>query len=131
MSRFYELPVKQVRQETADSISIEFDVPEEHKSTFQYLSGQYLTLKVNVNGEQVRRPYSLCSSPVVDDAPKVTSKRVDGGKVSNFLNDNLKTGDTLEVFPPRFWYYSALLANEDRPEGRAHEHGLPFLWKPG
>ena len=114
MSRFYELPVKQVRQETPDSISIEFDVPEEYKSTFQYLSGQYLTLKVDVNGEQVRRPYSLCSSPVVDDAPKVTSKRVDGGKVSNFLNDNLKTGDTLEVFPPMGKFTTEFNANNQR-----------------
>lgn len=100
MAKFYPLPVKKVRQETPDSISIEFDVPEEYQSTFQYYSGQYLTLKVNVGDEEVRRPYSLCSSPVVDGAPKVTSKRVEGGKVSNHLNDNLKAGDVMEVFPP-------------------------------
>lgn len=100
MAQFYNLPVKQVRQETPDAISIEFEVPEEYKSIFQYRSGQYLTLKTTVNGEELRRPYSVCSSPVVDDNPKVTSKRVEDGRVSNHLNDNLKTGDTLEVFPP-------------------------------
>lgn len=100
MAKFYNLPVRQVKQETPDAISIEFEVPEAYESVFQYRAGQYLTLKVNVNGEEVRRPYSVCSSPVVDKFPKVTSKRVEGGKVSNHLNDNLKNGDTLEVFPP-------------------------------
>ena len=100
MAQFYSLPVRQVKQETPDAISIEFEVPEAYKDVFKYRAGQYLTLKVDVNGESLRRPYSLCSSPVTDDHPKVTSKRVEGGKVSNHLNDNLKTGDTLEVFPP-------------------------------
>ncbi len=114
MAKFYNLPVKQVREETPDAISIEFEVPEEYKSIFQYQSGQYLTLKTTVNGEELRRPYSLCSSPVVDDNPKVTSKRVEDGRVSNHLNDHLKSGDTLEVFPPMGKFTADFDSNNQR-----------------
>lgn len=100
MVQFYNLKVKEVRQETHDAISITFDVPENLESVFQYKAGQFLTLRVDVNGEKVRRPYSLCSSPALGEDPKVTSKRVEGGILSNHLNDNLKEGDEIEVFPP-------------------------------
>ncbi len=100
MVQFYNLKVKEVKQETHDAISITFDVPENLKSTFQYKAGQFLTLRVNVYGDQVRRPYSLCSSPSLGEDPKVTSKRVEGGILSNYLNDHLKEGDEIEVFPP-------------------------------
>ena len=100
MVQFYNLKVKEIKQETPDAISITFDVPDDLKSTFKYKAGQFLTLRVNVYGEQVRRPYSLCSSPALNEDPKVTTKRVEGGVLSNYLNDHLKEGDEIEVFPP-------------------------------
>ena len=62
--QFYPLMVKNVQQETADAVSVTFEVPEELKDTFQYEQGQYLTLKFNIKGKEVRRAYSMCSSPL-------------------------------------------------------------------
>lgn len=100
MATFYPLKVKEAIKETDDAISIKFDVPEDLKDKFEYKHGQYLTLKVEVDGESARRAYSLCSSPVNDADPMVTSKRVKDGLVSNYLNDQISEGDTIEVFPP-------------------------------
>lgn len=100
MSKFYPLKVKDTKKETRDAISIRFDIPEELKEYFQYKHGQYLTLKLNIRGKEYRRAYSLCSSPALDEDQVVTSKRVQGGVVSNYLNDHLEPGDELEVFPP-------------------------------
>ncbi len=114
MVQFYNLKVKAVQQETPDAISITFDVPDDLKPKFQYKAGQFLTLRVNVYGEQVRRPYSLCSSPSWNEAPKVTSKRVEGGVLSNHLNDHLKDGDEIEVFPPMGKFTTEFDANNQR-----------------
>lgn len=100
MANFYTLKVKEVKKETKDAVSITFDVPEDLKDKFAYKPGQYLTLKIDIDGETYRRPYSLCSSPAVDNDLKVTSKRVEGGVISNYLNDNIKEGDEIDVFPP-------------------------------
>ena len=69
------------------------------KAQFQYKQGQHLTLKAIINGEDVRRSYSLCSSPL-DNQWKVAVKRIAGGVFSNFVNNELKEGDTLELMPP-------------------------------
>lgn len=100
MSTFYSLKVLQVQEETKDAVSVSFDVPYELYETFNYKAGQYLTLKFNLNGEEVRRSYSLCSSPALEEPLRVGVKRVKNGLVSNHINDNIKAGDTVEVMPP-------------------------------
>ncbi len=96
-TRCYDLQVKKIVKETEDAISIYFDHPQEK---INYQSGQFLTVVLNLNGEIVRRSYSLCTSPSVDSDLAVTVKRVEGGLVSNHLNENLKEGDTLEMMEP-------------------------------
>jgi ring-1,2-phenylacetyl-CoA epoxidase subunit PaaE len=96
--RYYDLKVKQVIQETRDTISIVFEQPATGK--IPYKSGQFLTLLANVKGKEVRRAYSLCSSPFVDDDLAVSVKRVEAGLMSNFLPDSLKVGQTVKVMEP-------------------------------
>ena len=81
MANFHALRVKEVRRETPDTVSVSIDVPEHMKALFSYKQGQYLTFKKQLNGEEVRRSYSLCSSPVVDDDWRVAIKKVRGWKV--------------------------------------------------
>ena len=95
--KFHPLNVKQIVRETSSAITIHFQKP---SAEFDYTSGQYLTLKLEVNGESLRRAYSLCSSPVTDADLAVTVKRVEDGRVSNWLNTQLREGQTLEVMPP-------------------------------
>lgn len=97
---FHRLKVVQVKRETPDAVSIALEVPPELKNEFVYESGQYLTFRIFVQGTEHRRAYSMSSSPVEDEHLQVTSKRVAGGVVSNWLNDNVKDGDELEVMPP-------------------------------
>lgn len=96
---FHPLTVKEVKRETADCISVLFDVPESLKSVFQFNQGQSLTLRTNINGEEVRRNYSICSSPL-ENKLQVAIKKVEGGIFSSFANEQLKKGDVLEVMPP-------------------------------
>lgn len=110
--RYYDLPVKKIVQETKDAITIVFDHPA--KDTIQYKSGQFLTLIVPVNGKEVRRAYSLCTSPFVDLDLAVTVKRVDKGLMSNWLADNLKVGDKLKVMEPMGQFTSEYKADNKR-----------------
>jgi ring-1,2-phenylacetyl-CoA epoxidase subunit PaaE len=95
--KYYDLKVKDVVQETRDTISIVFEPPD---PPFSYKSGQFLTLILPVNGKEVRRAYSLCSSPYVDKDLAVTVKRVEAGLMSNWLADYLKVGSTVKVMEP-------------------------------
>lgn len=108
MSKFHTLKIASVRNETPDSISIGFEIPAELKAEFQYKHGQYLTLRAEVQGEDIRRAYSLCSSPQADTLPEVTVKRVTDGKMSNYLNDWAQVGNTLEVMPPQGRFFAEL-----------------------
>ena len=93
----YFLQVKDVVQETSDAITIEFWHPLAEQ--IKYKAGQFLTLIVPADeGKKVRRSYSMSSSPHADTAVAVTVKRVEGGLVSNYLCDNIKTGDFIEAF---------------------------------
>src|SRR5579862_5935706 len=92
---YHELTVKDVIQETKESISLMFEQPASGK--LNYKSGQFLTLITNVQGKEVRRAYSLCSSPFLDDHLAVMVKRVDNGLMSNWLPDHLKKGDKIKV----------------------------------
>ncbi len=99
MARFHTLRIEEVREETDDCKSIAFEVPQELKESFQYKPGQYLTLKAKINGEEVRRSYSLCSSPLENEL-RVAVKKLEGGRFSTFANDVLKSGDVLETMAP-------------------------------
>ncbi|MCC7303600.1 MAG: 2Fe-2S iron-sulfur cluster binding domain-containing protein [Bacteroidia bacterium] len=108
MAAFNKLRVTDIRQETKDCVSVAVEVPAGLKDQYRYIQGQYLTLKLNVNGEEIRRSYSICSSPVADSELRIAVKRVKGGKVSNYLNDHLKKGDELEVMTPMGSFYTPL-----------------------
>lgn len=106
-TNFYPLQVAAVLPETDTAVQVVFDVPAELKEKFQFIQGQYLTLKQTINGEDVRRSYSLCSS-VGEDKLRVGIKKIDGGVFSTFANEELKAGDTLEVMPPQGSFYTDL-----------------------
>lgn len=96
---FNKLIVKEIKKETNDTVSVAFEIPNVLKSDFSYLSGQYVTIKSIIGEEDVRRAYSLCSAPFEDDF-RIGVKKVITGKMSTFLNENLKVGDELEVMSP-------------------------------
>ena len=99
MSKFYPLTVAKVKHETRDAIAVTFAVPPELKSTFAYQQGQHLTLRALIDGEDVRRSYSICSA-VQDEQLRVAIKRTPGGLFSSWANEHLQPGATLEVMPP-------------------------------
>jgi len=94
--RFHRLAVNELRRETADAISMTFSIPQELSGDYNFLPGQYLTLRTTMDGEEVRRSYSICSGP--DDGElRIAVKKVDGGAFSNWAADELKSGDELDV----------------------------------
>ena len=100
-SRSVMLTVSAVVEETADTRSIVFAVPDDLRDKFAYRPGQFLTLRIpSERTGSVARCYSLASSPFSDDAPKVTVKRTSDGYGSNWLCDNVAAGQTIEVLPP-------------------------------
>ncbi len=99
MAKFHTLQVKDIYKDTDDCSVIEFDVPEDLKETFKFKSGQYLTLRTTINDEDIRRSYSLCSSPL-DNEWKVAVKQIPEGKFSTFVNQTLQKGDSLQVMKP-------------------------------
>jgi len=100
MSDFHTLSISEINQETPNAVSIRFIVPEALADTFQFKAGQYLTIKHLLDGKEVRRAYSICSSPN-SKTLKVSVKKVDKGAFSIFANTSLKVGDELEVMPPQ------------------------------
>jgi ring-1,2-phenylacetyl-CoA epoxidase subunit PaaE len=101
MSQFHKLKVKDIVNETKDTVSVSFDLSSDITNKFKFKSGQYLTLKCEVNGEECRRSYSICSSPNNDEPLTVAVKKVPNGKVSNFINNDLSVGDEIEVMEPQ------------------------------
>ena len=108
---FHKLKVSKIVKETEDTVSVSFDVPELITSTFQFTQGQYLTLKFNFDGQEIRRAYSLCSSPV-DYEWTVAVKRVPKGKISNHIFSTLKVGDIVDVMPPQGRFFTSLTADQ-------------------
>lgn len=98
-AHFYPLTISDVRRETADAISLAFALPSAMAETFCYTPGQYLTLRATIAGEEVRRPYSICTAPAQHDL-RVCIKRVPGGAFSAWAHETLRVGDTLAVMPP-------------------------------
>ena len=99
MARFHHLKVIAIQKETEKAVSITFDVPDDLKDTFAFKAGQYITLKTEIDGEEIRRDYSLCTNPA-NGILKVVVKEVSGGQFSSFANNRLKVGDRIEVGPP-------------------------------
>lgn len=110
MSRFHRLKVIEINRETADCVSVVFEVPNSEKGEFNYIQGQYLTVKIKSNGEELRRSYSLCSSPIADSELRIAVKKVKGGRASVFINEILKVGDEMEVMKPMGNFHSQLNA---------------------
>lgn len=104
---FHKLTVKEIRQETPECVSVLFDVPAALSSQFNFSQGQSLTMRAMLNGEEVRRTYSICSSPL-EKQLKVAIKKVEGGLFSGYANSLLKKGDVLEVMPPVGKFYTHL-----------------------
>jgi len=98
MSTYYYLKVKELIKETEEAVTLVFEKPE--KGKLNYKPGQFLTLILTIENEKIRRSYSLCTAPGVDDCPAVTVKRVINGKVSNYLCNTIKVGDVIEVMQP-------------------------------
>ncbi|PCI11794.1 MAG: flavodoxin reductase [Flavobacteriaceae bacterium] len=99
MSQFHKLTIKEIIKETANAVSITFDVPEKLKEEFQFIAGQYITIKKEINGKEVRRAYSICSDPNTGIL-KVAVKAVEGGTFSIYATKSLHVGDKLEVSKP-------------------------------
>ena len=110
-SKYRELTIRSIVKETAEAITITFETPAEG---LPYAAGQFLTLILDVDNEEVRRSYSLCTAPAVDPHPAVTVKRVASGKVSNHLNDTLKPGDTIRVAEPAGTFTTEIKASNQR-----------------
>lgn len=97
--KFHPLTIKDIRQETADCISVAFHIPEALQEEYQYTPGQYITFKHNIEGEEVRRSYSLCSSPFENDF-RVAIKKVEKGLFSTYASTHFREGDTLDIMTP-------------------------------
>src|SRR5215471_8484484 len=97
--RFHTLTISDIRRETADAVSLAFSVPAELQSAYRYKPGQYLTLRAVIDGEDVRRSYSICSG--LDDGElRVVIKRLAGGAFSGWAIERLRAGDDLDVMTP-------------------------------
>lgn len=107
MADFHPLTVKHIKPLTPDAVAITFSIPKELIQTFDFTPGQYITIKTQIKGKDLRRAYSICSSPR-SDCFTIGVKKVDKGGFSDFAHTQLAVGDTLEVMPPegRFTFQS-------------------------
>ena len=96
-NQYSALKIREIVKETADTVTLYFEQPEPF---LEYKAGQYITVILDINGKEERRSYSLCTSPYVDAYPGITVKRVKGGLVSNYLNDNMRPGKTIDIMKP-------------------------------
>lgn len=114
MSKFHPLTVAKVKHETRDAIAVTFDVPPHLQDAFKYQQGQHLTLRAMIDGEDVRRSYSICSA-VQDNRLRVAIKRVNGGLFSTWANECIRPGVTIDVMPPEGRFNLPL-----EPDSRRH-----------
>ncbi|MFN0216747.1 MAG: FAD-binding oxidoreductase [Saprospiraceae bacterium] len=108
---FFELKIKSKTAETADTTTIELEIPDELRDLFSYKQGQYITIRLHIKGQELRRSYSMSSSPL-ENRLAVTVKKVAGGKASTYLHDQAQVGDTLEIAAPAGRFYSELNADK-------------------
>ena len=99
MSSFYKLSIKEIIKETADAVSILFNVPEELQSNYSFVAGQYVNVKVTLDGQEIRRAYSICSAPKSGEL-RIAVKSVKNGFFSKFANEKLSIGNVIEVGTP-------------------------------
>lgn len=115
MARFHSLKIKDIRRETSDAVSVAFDIPPQQQPEYLFKQGQYVTLKLKIDGEELRRSYSICSSPYnADKELRVAIKEVEGGKMSTYINRKAKIGDTIEVMTPMGTFTTALSGGKSR-----------------
>jgi ring-1,2-phenylacetyl-CoA epoxidase subunit PaaE len=110
---FHKLIIKDVRKETPECISVAFEVPEELRSIFQFRQGQNITVRQFLNNEELRRSYSICSSPM-DNELRIAIKHAEGGVFSSWANQNLVRGQALDVLPPTGTFYTELEPDKKR-----------------
>ena len=124
MTNFYSLTVKEVKRETAESVSILFDVPVDLESKFVFIQGQYITLRTEIHGEDLRRSYSICSCPYGKEL-RVAVKQIPDGKFSTYLNTTLKVSDKIDVMPPLGNFFTEIdLHNEKNYAAFASGSGI-------
>ncbi|WP_162127278.1 1,2-phenylacetyl-CoA epoxidase subunit PaaE [Flavobacterium phycosphaerae] len=105
MAKFHSIKVADIYKETKDCSVITFDIPKELQAEFQYKQGQHLTMRATIDGNEVRRNYSLCSCSM-DNKWQVAVKKINGGLFSTFVNDTLKKGDSLDIIPPHGTFFT-------------------------
>jgi ring-1,2-phenylacetyl-CoA epoxidase subunit PaaE len=113
MPSFKKLSIKEVKRETKDAVSILFNIPEEFKTHYTFIAGQYVNLKLTLDGKEIRRAYSICAAPF-ENKLKIAIKKINGGLFSTFANDVLKIGDKLNVMPPTGNFITKY--NEQQPQ---------------
>ena len=115
---FHPLRVRQVLPDTAEAVVVAFDVPDELREVFSFTQGQYLTLRTDIDGVDLRRSYSICAG--VDDGElRVGVRKVKGGVFSNWINEHLQPGDVISVMAPQGRFFVAM-----QPEQRRHHVGI-------
>jgi len=107
MTNFHSLELTEVKRETEEAVSLLFNVPADLKSKFAFIQGQYLTLRTQINGVDIRRSYSICSSPYSSEL-RVSVKQIPNGVFSTHANNSLQAGDFLDVMPPLGSFYTDL-----------------------
>lgn len=107
------MPIADVHPETENAVCITFSPPQRLKETFRYTQGQYLTLRTHIDGEEVRRSYSICSA-AGEERPRIAVKRIEGGVFSNYANDRLRAGDVIDSMSPQGEFHSPLDPDQEK-----------------
>jgi ring-1,2-phenylacetyl-CoA epoxidase subunit PaaE len=115
---FHTLTVRDVRPDTADAVVVSFEVPPELRETFSFTQGQYLTLRQQIAGQDLRRSYSICAG-VDDDELRVGVRRVKDGVFSNWVHEQVRPGQQLEVMAPQGRFFLPL-----QPTAQRHHLGI-------
>jgi ring-1,2-phenylacetyl-CoA epoxidase subunit PaaE len=113
MSKFHSIKILDIYKETKDCSVITFEIPQDLKEDFNYIQGQHLTLRTTIDGKEVRRSYSLCSSPA-EHKWQVAVKKINGGLFSSYVNDTLKKGDFLDVMPPNGVFFTDVCPSKSK-----------------
>ena len=106
-TEFFPLKISEVERQTKDAVSIDFDIPAELRQRFSYKQGQHLTLRADINGQDIRRSYSICRG-VNSQSLQVGIKAIEDGDFSTYANTKLKKGMILDVMPPQGHFYTEL-----------------------
>ncbi len=115
---FHPLRVRRIEPDTTEAVIVSFEVPEELRGVFGFTQGQYLTLRKDIEGQDLRRSYSICAG--VDDGElRVGVRKVQGGTFSNWINSTLQPGDTLQVMAPQGRFFVPI-----EPEAHRHHVGI-------